>query len=268
MQYCRRVSVPVATRAPTGQTAAYLLGTGNPLLVDPPARSDELDEAVDAAGVKHVAVTHTHPDHVGAVEASARRTGATVWARRGREDQFTEATGIEPDRTFVDGTRIGPATVLDTPGHAPEHVAFSVSVPSDDGSTVEHVVTGDLAVAEGSVVVGAPDGDMRAYLTSLRRLHARDPERLHPAHGPVIDAPRSTLARLLEHRLDRERRVRQAVDDGAGSLEAVLDEAYDKSLDGVKDLARATVRAHLRKLAVESEFRERRSPYHALRDDH
>jgi len=112
-------------------------------------------------------------------------------------------------------------------------------------------VTGDLAVAEGSVVVGAPHGDMRAYVSSLRRVHATDPDRLYPAHGPVIDDPRATCERLIDHRRDRERRVLAAVRDGAEDTDQILEAAYEKDLTGVEDLARATVVAHLEKLEVE-----------------
>jgi glyoxylase-like metal-dependent hydrolase (beta-lactamase superfamily II) len=110
---------------------------------------------------------------------------------------------------------------------------------------------GDLAVAEGSVVVGHPSGDMRAYVSSLRRLWARDPPRLHPAHGPTIEDPRGTCERLIEHRRDREERVLRAVRDGAGTVPEMTDAAYEKDLAGVRDLAEATVRAHLEKLRVE-----------------
>ena len=246
-----RVDVPVATRAPTGRTAAYLVGGS--LLVDPAARTDELDGVV--SDVDHVAVTHHHPDHVGAVADYAAEADATVWARTGRTAAFERVTGVAPDRTFSEGTSIptreGTVTVLDTPGHAPEHAA-------DDA-----VVSGDLAVAEGSVVVGAPEGDMRAYLTSLRRLAARSPARLLPAHGPIIGDPVATCRRLLTHRLDRERRVRAAVADGATTVDAILDAAYEKDLSGVRDLAAGTVRAHLAKLAVEGSLRwdgERATP--------
>jgi glyoxylase-like metal-dependent hydrolase (beta-lactamase superfamily II) len=232
-------SLSVPTRAPTGQTNAVLFDGAETLLVDPAARSPSLDTVV-AGGIDHVAVTHTHPDHVGAVADYAAETDATVWARRGRTDRFREATGVAPDRTFVDGDRVGPATVMDTPGHALDHVAFQ---------TPAGVAVGDLAVAEGSVAVAAPEGDVRAYLTSLRRLFARDPPRLFPGHGPPVDDPRAVCRRLLDHRLDRERRVAAAVADGARSVDAVVDAAYDKSLDGVRDLAVATVEAHLEKLA-------------------
>ncbi|WP_435063166.1 MBL fold metallo-hydrolase [Halobaculum sp. EA56] len=241
-----RFSVPVETRAPTGQTNAYVIGTGETLLVDPAARTDTLDTVVREKVADHVAVTHTHPDHVGAVAGYAAETGATVWARRGYGDRFAAATGVEPDRTFLPGDRVGPATVLDLPGHAPDGVGFG---------TGNGVVCGDVAVAEGSVVVAAPEGDMRAYLTTLRRLHARNPPALFPGHGPQIDDARATCARLIRHRLDRERRVLAAVEAGASTPEEVLDAAYEKDIAGVRDLARATVVAHLEKLARERRIR-------------
>ncbi|WP_254767253.1 MBL fold metallo-hydrolase [Salinilacihabitans rarus] len=261
MEVTRR-PVPTATRAPGGRTNAYVLGRDPALLVDPAGRTDALDRLVADRGVEHVLVTHAHPDHVDAVAAYADGTDATVWARYGRTDRFREATGADPDRTFLPGTTIplgdGDARVVDAPGHAPDHVAV---VAGDDGP----VCCGDCAVREGSVVVGAPEGDMRAYLSTLRRLHARDPPRLLPGHGPVVDDPRATLERLIAHRLERERRVLAAVDAGARHLDEVLDAAYGKDLTGVADLARATVVAHLEKLAVEGRLawdgkRERARP--------
>ncbi|MFP8952708.1 MBL fold metallo-hydrolase [Natrialbaceae archaeon A-arb3/5] len=243
-----RLPVAVETRAPTGTTNAYLLGTEPAMLVDPAGRTDELDRLVDEHGVEHVAVTHTHPDHVGAVAAYAAETGATVWARRGRADRFVERAGIRPDRTFSAGTVIelgdDRVRVLDAPGHAPDHVAFEAGRNGP-------ICCGDCSVREGSVVVGAPDGDMRAYVTTLRRLWAIDPPRLLPGHGPEIETPRNTLERLLSHRNTREQRVLEAVDTGATTTDEILETAYEKDLTGVRDLARATVVAHLEKLAAE-----------------
>lgn len=242
----QRVDASVPTRAPTGETAAYRLGSDDALLVDP---ADALDDRLSDRTVSHVAVTHHHPDHVGGVAHYAATTDATVWARRGHVAEFEAATGVRPDRVFGDGTTIptgaGPVTVVETPGHAPEHVAFA---------TADAVVSGDLAVADGSVVVGAPEGDVRAYLTSLRRLHARNPGRLLPSHGPAIEDPRATCERLISHRLDRERRVCEAIRSGARSLDEIVEAAYAKDLSGVRDLARATVRAHVEKLAVEGDI--------------
>lgn len=239
-----RLPVEVPTRAPTGRTSCYVLGGEAALLVDPPALDERIEAALDR--VAHVAVTHHHPDHVGAVAEYAERVDATVWCRYGREAAFADATGMDPDRTFREGTAIetgsGPVTVHETPGHAREHVAFG---------TPGGVVSGDLAVATGSVVVAPPEGDMRAYLTSLRRVHAMDPDRLYPGHGPVVEDARGTCRRLIEHRLDREGRVLEAVRDGCETVDDIVEAAYDKDLSGVRALAVGTVRAHLRKLAHE-----------------
>ena len=240
-------SVEAQTRAPGGATNAYVLGSESALLIDPAGRTDALDAAV-ADRAAHVAVTHYHPDHVGAVAEYAAEFDLTVWAKYGRADGFAAATGCAPDRLFRPGESI-PAgdgvAVLETPGHAPEHVAFA----APDG-----LVTGDLAVAAGSVVVGGPDGDMRAYLSSLRRVHARAPERLYPGHGPVIEDPRATCERLINHRLDREASVLAAVRAGAETPDEIVEAAYDKDVSDVYDLARATVVAHLDKLAVEGKI--------------
>lgn len=236
----------VPTEAPSGATNAYLVGNDHALLVDPPCRSEKLDAVVTARTVDHIAVTHHHPDHVGGVSEYATETGATVWARRGRERSFREATGIRPDRTFTDGTQIetgdGTVRVIETPGHASEHVGFVFG---------ERCLVGDLATQSGSVVVGAPEGDMRAYLGSLRRIHARDLAVLYPGHGPVIENPQSTIRRLIDHRLERERHVLEAVESRASSVAAITDIAYEKDVSAVRSLAEATVQAHLQKLAVE-----------------
>lgn len=242
-----RVFVNGGTRAPSGDTGCHVLGDTSAILVDPAATHEQIDDRI--GDVAHVVVTHHHRDHVGAVAHYASACDATVWCRYGRADEFVRSTGIKPDRQFVAGTAIstdqGQVDVIDTPGHAIEHVAFAID---DD------LLVGDLAVAEGSVVVGAPHGDMRSYIGSLRRVWAMNPDRLLPAHGPIIEDPRSTCTRLIRHRLDREARVFAAVNDGASTGDEILEVAYDKDLTGVRDLALATVRAHLKKLAHEGQI--------------
>lgn len=240
-----RFPIEARTRTPGGRTNAYLIGEDPAALIDPAGRTEALDTEVAKRGLEHVIVTHAHPDHVGAVSEYASETGATVWARTGYVDRFVTATGRQPDRTLHEGARVpvaGGLQVIDVPGHASDHVAFVLG---------DAIVSGDLALAEGSVVVDVDEGDMRGYLTALRRLLAIDPDRLYPGHGPVITDPRKRLSWLIEHRLNREARVLSAVGNGAETVGEIVERAYDKDLAGVRDLAAQTVRAHLEKLAVE-----------------
>lgn len=238
-------AVPTTTSGPGGSTNAYLVAPPG-LLVDPAAETSGLTDLVHAHGVDHVAVTHTHPDHTGGLAHYAEATGATVWAHERHADRFETATSITPDRTFRDGSELGRVTVLETPGHAPDHVVFAAD---------EHAITGDLVFREGSVFIGDTDGNMAAYLETLKRVRNHQYTRLYPGHGPVIEDPDGAITRLIEHRLDREARILRAVREGARTVDAIVAAAYDQDLTGKRELARSAVRAHLTKLAAEQKVR-------------
>ncbi len=236
------VSVPVSTSAPGGATNAYIVSGEESFLVDPADETELLSSSVKQYGIDHIVVTHTHSDHVGGVSDYGERTGARVWAHESYVNRFIEATGMEPDATFRDGSCIGEVTVLDAPGHAPDHVAY---VFGDSG------ITGDLVFGEGSVFVGGADGNMRAYLTSLRRMLQQHFERLYPGHGPVIADPNEAITQLIHHRMMREKNVFEAVQSGAECIEDIVSKAYEKDVSEVQKLAELSVRAHLEKLRVE-----------------
>jgi glyoxylase-like metal-dependent hydrolase (beta-lactamase superfamily II) len=102
------------------------------------------------------------------------------------------------------------------------------------------------------VVIAPPDGDMAAYLDSLEQLRTmRPPLRgIAPGHGHLIDDPAAALAELVEHRLDRERQVLEAIDHqgGKAAAEAIVEEIYVGLIDELVPRARQSVHAHLRKL--------------------
>jgi glyoxylase-like metal-dependent hydrolase (beta-lactamase superfamily II) len=242
-----RISVPTDTVATTDQTNVYLVDGEESLLLDPAARHEDIDAAIVDCQPDHITATHCHTDHVAGLTAYAFETNATVWSCVGHENRFAQSTGIYPGRTFRDGHTIGPATVIETPGHATDHTAFEVDLA--DGRTA--IFTGDLVVDEGSVVVGGPDADMADYIDSLRRVREREPDLLFPGHGPVIDEPIESIDRLIDHRARRERTILDAMADDAEEIDEIVDKAYDKDISEVYDLARKTVIAHIRKLDSE-----------------
>lgn len=240
-----RFEVPVDFRSPGGTVNTYFLPDQS-VLIDPARTSEDLP--LQPSAVEHIVCTHMHPDHVQGVRSFDTETDATVWTTFGRETTFVEATGVEPDRCLQEGDRIGETDVLVhyTPGHSPDHLTFRID---------NALIVGDLAMANESVFVGAPGGDMRAYLTSLRRMMTLDVDIAYPGHGPPITDPSGRFAAILDHRLDREDRVRRAVQAGRRTITDIVQYAYSKDLTGKQDLAERTVRAHLEKLAVEGSVR-------------
>ena len=69
------------------------------------------------------------------------------------------------------------------------------------------VVSGDLAVMVGTILVPSSDGDMDDYLASLERVRDLDAPLLLPAHGPLSPVPEKLLNRYISHR----REVRNVV---------------------------------------------------------
>jgi glyoxylase-like metal-dependent hydrolase (beta-lactamase superfamily II) len=202
---------------------------------DDAAHLDAIVAASSGAGgpIEGIVLTHSHPDHAEGAAALADRTGVSV---------------VQPDG----GSTVGPFSAIATPGHAPDHVSLLWG---------RVLFAGDMVLGEGSVFVGGEEGSMSAYLDSLRRLMELELDAICPGHGPVVWEPRAKLEEYLAHRLDRERRVLEAVAAGAATRDEVLDRAWSEiDLDAVPYLRMAaglTLDAHLDKLSAEGRLPDR-----------
>ena len=98
----------------------------------------------------------------------------------------------------------------------------------------------------------APDpGALASYLAALARLRERSLKVLLPGHGPPVSDPAAKLDEYIAHRLDRERRLIEALDAGRRSTEELLDYAWADVPPGLRQAATVTLAAHLDKLADE-----------------
>jgi glyoxylase-like metal-dependent hydrolase (beta-lactamase superfamily II) len=199
-------------------TNSYVVGGW---VVDPGPLSDQHLGAVRAAAgeIEGVVLTHGHADHA----------------------ESAEALGVPVHRP-AEGEGAGPFTALATPGHSPDSVCLLM------GRTL---FTGDTVLGEGSVFISPDEGSLGAYLDSLRRLRELDLEVLCPGHGPYVWEPHAKLDEYIEHRLERERLLLAALDEGARSEDELLDRAWPDAPEHLRPAAALTLRAHMDKLRQE-----------------
>jgi glyoxylase-like metal-dependent hydrolase (beta-lactamase superfamily II) len=200
-------------------TNTYVVGSW---VVDPgpadPVHLDAVRRAVDGS-IEGVVLTHSHADHA----EGAELLGAPV---------------VLPS----DRARIGPFTALATPGHSADSVCLLMG---------RACFTGDTVLGEGSVFIAPGEGSLSAYLDSLRRLRELDLELLCPGHGPYVRDPAAKLDEYIAHRLDRERRLLEALDAGLRTRDELLDAAWPDAPPNLRAAAALTLAAHLEKLGEE-----------------
>jgi len=232
-------------------TNSYFVGDpGGPCaLIDPGPDDPAHVKALLAAApgpITRILVTHTHKDHSPAAQAMHAATGAPLFGRVAAHPEWQDGT-FKPDTVLVHGERIalgGDCTlrVVHTPGHASNHLCYLLEQE-------KLLFTGDHLMQGSTVVINPPDGDMQAYLDSLRLLLDEDLEWLAPGHGFLIDQPHDVVRATVAHRLRREAKVVAALRQvGRGDVDALLPVVYADVPPRMHAVAARSLRAHLAKL--------------------
>ncbi|HJV82600.1 MBL fold metallo-hydrolase [Noviherbaspirillum sp.] len=240
-------------------TNTYLIGASDDIAVlDPgPAMEAHVHALLENAGgrIRWILVTHTHGDHSPAARLLKEKTGAQLIGMPppalDHQDQ-----SFAPDRILADGERIAIAgcviRAIHSPGHASNHLCYLL-----EGERL--LFTGDHIMQGSTVVINPPDGDMRQYLASLRKVQQEDVAWLAPGHGFLMDQPRERIDRLLAHRQSRENIVLAALDNfERATIDQLLPVVYADVPRERFAMAARSLTAHLIKLrdegrAVESE---------------
>lgn len=233
--------------------AVYLHDGVEPALVDcgPGTCMQALLDGLAAAGLevrelRHLLLTHIHPDHCGAagalvrlnpdlqvhvhelgaphlvdpsrLEASARR----VYGDADYERFFGPIQPVPAENVRVLGGRVLDLEVLPTPGHAPHHVSFL----APDGTCYVGDVAGILVPpARFLYPASAPPGiDVAAWEASLSAIESRRPTALYLAHFGERDDPKAHLALMRERLHEWAGRVKDgwSVDRFVEAAEAEL----------------------------------------------
>ena len=220
-------------------TRTYLLG--QTAVLDPGPAIDSHIDAIRAAmpRLDTILITHRHGDHAPAAIPLKAATGARIVAPRNVLDEVDQRVeGGEVLR--IEDVDV---EVIATPGHTNEHVCYLTS----DGD----LFTGDTILGAGTTAIFPPDGHMGDYIRSLQTLHAREPKRIHPAHGPTRDDAVALIDEYIAHRLERERQVLDAIAAGAKTIEEMRTRIYPALDPRLHRAAEIQLTAHLIKLKEE-----------------
>jgi hydroxyacylglutathione hydrolase len=233
-----RLIAPNPSRLTGPGTNTYLIGGRQIIIVDPGPDNPTHRAAIVAAlhtlqaPAQAIVLSHHHPDHAGGAEALAEQLHVPLLSLG---DPLQAG-----DEINVDGMTL---TVLHTPGHIHAHLCLWLAEQ-------RLLLAGDLVAGQGTILIIPPDGDMAAYLDSLRAMLALAPVAILPGHGPVIENAPALLQQYIDHRLKREQQVLAWLAQGHTTAADIAAQIYADQPE-VLGIAALQVEAHLEKLRRE-----------------
>lgn len=257
-------------------TGTYILGSQDVVVIDPgpilESHQHALERALEGRNVVGIVVTHCHSDHSPLTAWLHEVTSAPRFAigphrvyegfveeddfdpseeepadeKKNEEERETLDFDFAPDVAVVDGeefmsTKEFSLKAVATPGHTSNHLAIAMDVDNA-------LFTGDHIMGWSTTVVSPPDGDMRAYFDSLKKVIGRHDSILWPTHGGPVTDPQPFLAAYLAHREERERQIIQQLAEGNTTIPGIVKVLYASIDKRLHRPARRSVWSHLRKL--------------------
>jgi glyoxylase-like metal-dependent hydrolase (beta-lactamase superfamily II) len=205
-------------------------------------------------------VTHSHIDHSPLAHWLAEKTGAAIYAfgphgagrKGGLEGETVEAGAdwdFKPDTLLRDGdTLSGIGWTLKahhTPGHTANHMCFHLAEENT-------LFVGDHIMGWATTVISPPDGDVRAYIESLRKVVDLDPDVLIPTHGPWIESPGPFVRGIITHRKMREGQILKLLGEGTSTIKDMVSAMYKDVDPRLHPAAARSVLGHLIALVEEN----------------
>ena len=261
--FVRRIIAPNAGPYTFTGTCTYLVGRGDVAVIDPGPHDlshiEAICRALDGERLTHICITHTHKDHSPAAQELRVRMGAPIvgcapilsfYPHLSPHDLSNHDHDYQPDYILTDGERVmGKSytlTALATPGHAKNHLCFAFAQE-------QSLVSGDHVMGWSTSVIAPPDGHMRDYMDSLRRLAQRTETVYWPGHGDAIIDPHRKIQALLTHRLERERAILAALAAGDDRIAALVARLYEGLDERLLRGASLSVLAHMQDLIERGE---------------
>lgn len=216
-------------------TGVYIIGRGEVAVIDPGPELEEHFDAIktilEGETITHVLVTHSHMDHSPLAAPLADYAGCKTYAKgpavptdSGVRLEAGDDLRFRPDVTIGDEWICsGPGwtiEAIETPGHTSNHVCYALREENA-------VFSGDHIMGWSTSVVSPPDGNMTAYIDSLRKVQKCGFDTIYPTHGaPIAEDANGFIEAYIQHRLRRERAILSAVEAGDEKIVDIVRTVY------------------------------------------
>ena len=242
-------------------TNTYIIDNGELAIIDPGPLNEEhfhnILEVTAGRSVKYIFLTHSHVDHsplakqlsvelntpiygFGTSDTGLSSTMLTL-IRNGYE---SGAEGIDyeffPDNLVKNKEKFklndNIISAIHTPGHMGNHICYQYG---------KVLFSGDHVMGWATSMVSPPYGDLTQFMESCRLLQKKEFDLFLPGHGYPVKNPRERLNFLINHRLEREHQIKEAIKNKPLTSLEITEIVYTEIDNSLIPAATRNVFAHL-----------------------
>ena len=242
-------------------TNTYVIGYDELAIIDPGPLNEEhfinILEVTAERPVKYIFLTHSHIDHsplakqlsvelstpiygYGASDTGLSSTMLSLIdsgyesSSEGIDYEFTPDNLIKNNENFELNDNI--ISAIHTPGHMGNHVCFQYD---------NVLFSGDHVMDWATSMVSPPYGDLTQFMASCRLLQTKEFQIFLPGHGDPVTNPSERLDFIINHRLERESQIKEAIKKTALTALEITAIVYTDVDNSLIPAATRNVFAHL-----------------------